>query len=62
MIPAWLVIAVVGAAISSAFSLLSSRDIKWFRQLRRPNWLTFEPAIPVVSKHGTPPALCWPIF
>jgi tryptophan-rich sensory protein len=48
MIPAWLVIAVVGAAIASASSLLSSRDRKWFRQLRRPAWLTFESAIPVV--------------
>lgn len=48
MIPAWLVIAVVGTAIASASSLLSSRDIKWFRQLRRPDWLTFEAAIPAV--------------
>ncbi len=48
MIPAWLVIAVVGVAIASASSLLSSRDRKWFRQLRRPDWLTFEAAIPVV--------------
>jgi tryptophan-rich sensory protein len=48
MIPAWLVIAVVGAAIASASSLLSSRDMKWFRQLRRPDWLTFEFAIPIV--------------
>jgi benzodiazapine receptor len=48
MIPAWLVIALVGGAIASASSLLSSRDIKWFKQLRRPDWLTFEFAIPVV--------------
>jgi translocator protein len=48
MIPAWLVIAVVGVAIASASSLLSSRDIKWFRQQRRPAWLTFEFAIPFV--------------
>lgn len=48
MIPAWLVIAVVGVAIASASSLLSSRDIQWFKRLRRPDWLTFEFAIPVV--------------
>ncbi|PZV03360.1 MAG: TspO protein [Leptolyngbya sp.] len=48
MIPAWLVIAVVGVAIASASSLLSSRDIKWFKRQRRPDWLTFEFAIPVV--------------
>lgn len=48
MIPAWLVIAVVGVAIASASSLLSSRDIQWFKRLRRPDWLTFEFAIPAV--------------
>ena len=48
MVPAWLVIAVVGFAIASASSLLSSKDIKWFRQLRRPDWLAFEFAIPAV--------------
>jgi len=48
MIPAWLVIAVVGTAIAAASSLLSSRDITWFKRQRRPAWLTFEFAIPVV--------------
>ncbi|MGB5973614.1 MAG: tryptophan-rich sensory protein [Nodosilinea sp.] len=48
MIPAWLVIAVVGVAIASASSLLGSRDIKWFKRLRRPDWLTFEFVIPIV--------------
>lgn len=48
MFPAWLVIAVVGVAIASASSLLSSRDIKWFKRQRRPDWLTFEFAIPIV--------------
>lgn len=48
MFPAWLVIAVVGVAIASASSLLGSRDIKWFKRQRRPDWLTFEFAIPFV--------------
>ncbi|MBD2231286.1 TspO/MBR family protein [Phormidium tenue] len=48
MFPTWLVIAVVGAAIASASSLLGSRDIKWFKRQRRPDWLTFEFAIPIV--------------
>lgn len=48
MVPAWLVIALVGVAIASASGLLSSRDIKWFKRQRRPDWLTFEFAIPVV--------------
>ncbi|PSN76537.1 TspO protein, partial [filamentous cyanobacterium CCP4] len=46
--PAWLVIALVGVAIAAGSSLLSSRDIKWFKQQRRPRWLTFEFAIPFV--------------
>lgn len=48
MVPAWLVIALVGVAIASGSSLLSGRDIKWFKRQRRPDWLTFEFAIPVV--------------
>ncbi|WP_279308286.1 tryptophan-rich sensory protein [Nodosilinea sp. FACHB-131] len=48
MFPAWLVIAVVGAAIASASSLIRPRGIKWFKRQRRPDWLKFEFAIPVV--------------
>jgi tryptophan-rich sensory protein len=48
MVPAWLVIAGVGVAIAFASSLLSSRDVKWFRRQRRPDWLTFEFAIPIL--------------
>ena len=46
--PAWLVIAVVGIAIAALSNRLSTRDIQWFQRLRRPNWLTFEVAIPLV--------------
>ena len=48
MIPAWLVIAVVGVAIAVLSNRLSSRDIQWFQRLQRPAWLTFEIAIPLV--------------
>ncbi|MEL6247590.1 MAG: tryptophan-rich sensory protein [Cyanobacteria bacterium J06648_16] len=48
MMPAWLVIAIVGVSIASASGLLSSRDRQWFFRLARPAWLTFEWAIPII--------------
>ncbi|MEO0541083.1 MAG: tryptophan-rich sensory protein [Cyanobacteria bacterium P01_A01_bin.105] len=48
MVPAWLVIAGVGVAIAVLSNRLSARDIQWFQRLRRPAWLTFEIAIPLV--------------
>jgi len=47
-VPAWLVIAIVGIAIAVLSNRLSARDIQWFQRLRRPTWLTFEVAIPLV--------------
>ena len=29
-------------------NLIMPRDIKWFKRLQRPRWLTFEAAIPVI--------------
>ncbi|MEO1590926.1 MAG: tryptophan-rich sensory protein [Cyanobacteria bacterium J06632_22] len=48
MVPAWLVIAVIGVAIAILSNRLSARDIQWFQRLQRPAWLTFEVAIPLV--------------
>ena len=49
MIPSWLVIGVVTLAIPFICNrFLSSRDMGWFRRMRRPDWLTFEWAIPVI--------------
>lgn len=48
MIPAWLVIGGVATAVALLLNRLSSKDIRWFRQLRRPRWLTFEWAIPFI--------------
>lgn len=48
MIKSWMVIAAVTFLIAIGGSIIRPRDIKWFRQLRRPSWLTFEPAIPVI--------------
>ncbi len=49
MIPSWLVIGFVTLAVPFAFiRLISSRDFRWFKHLRRPDWLTFEWAIPII--------------
>jgi len=49
MIPSWLGIGIVTLAIPFACNrFISSRDFRWFKRLRRPDWLTFEWAIPVI--------------
>ena len=49
MIPSWLVIGVVTLAIPFICNrFISSRDFRWFKRLRRPDWLTFEWAIPII--------------
>jgi tryptophan-rich sensory protein len=47
-IPSWLVIGGVTLLVAMAANLLSPDDLRWFRKLRRPNWLTFEGAIPMI--------------
>jgi tryptophan-rich sensory protein len=48
MIKSWMAIAPITFLVSLGGSLISSSDIKWFKQLRRPRWLTFEVLIPVI--------------
>ena len=48
MIPSWLVIGGVTILIAWATNRLSPREIRWFNRLRRPRWLTFEWAIPLI--------------
>ncbi len=49
MIPSWLAIGIVTLAVPFTFNrLISSRDFRWFKRLRRPDWLTFEAAIPII--------------
>ena len=49
MIPSWLAIAIVTLAIPLICNrFISSTDFRWFKGLRRPNWLTFEGAIPFI--------------
>ncbi|MGF1493811.1 MAG: TspO/MBR family protein [Microcoleaceae cyanobacterium] len=47
-IPSWLIIAGVTIAVAAFANILSRQDIRWFRRLQRPQWLTFEGAIPAI--------------
>ena len=48
IIPSWLVIGGVTILVALVGNRLSSKDIRWFKRLRRPQWLTFEWAIPFI--------------
>lgn len=48
MLPAWLVIAVVAVLVGVGLNRLIRSDQRWFFRLRRPDWLTFEGAIPLI--------------
>lgn len=48
MIKSWMVIGGVAFLIALGANLITPGDRKWFKRLQRPNWLTFEAAIPVI--------------
>lgn len=48
MLKSWMVIAAVGFAIALLSNIIRPNDVKWFRRLKRPDWLTFEKLIPVI--------------
>jgi translocator protein len=48
MIPAWLGIGGVALLVALAINRFLRSDLRWFFRLRRPRWLTFEWAIPVI--------------
>lgn len=43
-----MVIGGVTLLVALGSNLIKPRDIKWFKRLRRPRWLTFEWAIPII--------------
>lgn len=48
-IKSWMVIGGVTLGVGFLGStIVRPRGLKWFRRLRRPRWLTFEPAIPLI--------------
>lgn len=48
MIRSWMVIGVVTLLVALGANLITPSDRRWFQRLRRPNWLTFEAAIPII--------------
>ncbi|AFY75181.1 tryptophan-rich sensory protein [Synechococcus sp. PCC 7502] len=48
MIWAWLAIAVNAFILGFILNKLAPSDYRWFMGLRRPRWLTFESAIPII--------------
>ena len=48
MIESWMVIGGVTLLVALASLLFKPRDIQWAKDLIRPKWLVFEPAIPVI--------------
>lgn len=49
MIKSWMVIGGVTLVAGLLVQLfMTPRGIKWFKRLRRPKWLTFEAAIPII--------------
>jgi tryptophan-rich sensory protein len=48
MIITWLAIALISLVLGFALNKLFPADYKWFMRLRRPRWLTFEKAIPLI--------------
>ncbi|AKG22671.1 TspO/MBR family protein [Calothrix sp. 336/3] len=48
MIKSWMVIGGVAILIAMGGSWLSPSDRQWFNRLKRPQWLTFEGAIPLI--------------
>ncbi|MBW4647756.1 MAG: tryptophan-rich sensory protein [Kastovskya adunca ATA6-11-RM4] len=48
MIKSWMVIGGVTFLVSLGSALLRPRDLFWQKDLERPNWLFFEPAIPLI--------------
>ncbi|MCT7978232.1 TspO/MBR family protein [Laspinema olomoucense] len=48
MIKSWMAIAAIGVLVAGVGSALTGADIRWFKRLQRPRWLTFEWAIPII--------------
>jgi translocator protein len=48
MIPSWLTVGAITVLVAAPLSRISSRERRWFNSLRRPRWLTFERAIPII--------------
>lgn len=48
MIQPWMIIGGITFLIALGAAFIRPKDIKWELRLERPNWLSFEPAIPLI--------------
>ncbi|MFE1744874.1 TspO/MBR family protein [Coleofasciculus sp. H7-2] len=48
MIKSWMVIGGVTLLVALGSNIITPNDVKWFKRLQRPRWLTFEPLIPII--------------
>ncbi|WP_016952674.1 TspO/MBR family protein [Anabaena sp. PCC 7108] len=48
MIKSWMVIGGVAFLVAFASNFITPSERQWFKHLRRPRWLTFERAIPLI--------------
>jgi translocator protein len=48
MLKSWMVIGAITFLVALGSALFKPRDLPWAKRLDRPNWLFFEPAIPVI--------------
>ncbi|MBD1895708.1 MULTISPECIES: TspO/MBR family protein [unclassified Coleofasciculus] len=48
VIKSWMVIGGVTLLVAMGSNIITPNDVKWFKRLQRPRWLTFEPLIPLI--------------
>jgi tryptophan-rich sensory protein len=48
IIKSWMVIGGVTLVVAMGSNIITPNDVKWFKRLQRPRWLTFEPLIPLI--------------
>lgn len=48
IIKSWMVIGAVTLIVALGGNFITPNDVKWFKRLQRPRWLTFEAAIPFI--------------
>jgi translocator protein len=48
MIKSWMIIGGITFLLGLSGGLVTPKGVQWFNRLRRPNWLTFEKAIPII--------------
>ncbi|PSB03583.1 TspO/MBR family protein [Merismopedia glauca] len=48
MFSSWMVIGAIAFVVALGANIIRPADVKWFKRLRRPQWLTFESLIPVI--------------